>query len=152
MNQELPLRYDGSLEVDEARRRYYEANGFPPDGGDSESWVKVKVGFIPFWFPNSDARRRAVRLHDLHHVATEYDTDMIGEAEIGAWEVGAGCGRYWAAWMLNLMAMSYGLVFAPRRVSRAFRRGRKSTSLYHRGFGPDLLEVTVADLRRQLGL
>jgi hypothetical protein len=37
--------------------------------------------------PNSDARRKAVVLHDLHHVATGYKTDWTGEAEISAREI-----------------------------------------------------------------
>ena len=39
-------------------------------------------------FPNSDARRRAVKVHDLHKVLTGYQTDIFGEVEIswvGAW-------------------------------------------------------------------
>ena len=30
--------------------------------------------------------------HDLHHVATGYGTGLIGEAEISAYELRAGCG------------------------------------------------------------
>ena len=43
---------------------------------------------------------------------TEYDTNWVGEAEIGAWEIASGCGRYLAAWVLNLGAFGLGLAFA----------------------------------------
>lgn len=147
------MAYEGTLLVADARQRYYDANGFASDGGDSEKWVKLKVaGLLPVWFPNSDARRKAVRLHDIHHVATEYQTTWTGEAEIGAWEVGAGCGKYWAAWVLNLAAMGYGMFLAPRRVIAAYRRGRRSKSLYHLGWTDDLLTLSVAELRARLAL
>jgi hypothetical protein len=93
-----------------------------------------------------------VKLHDLHHVATGYATTFTGEAEIGAWEIGAGCGRYWAAWTLNLSAFGIGLWIAPRRMFRAFTRGRRSKSLYQRAFGDDLLALSVGELRAQLAL
>ncbi len=146
------MRYEGSLSVEEARGRYFEVNGFGANGGYDETWVKLKLGFIPIFIPNTEARRKAVRLHDLHHVATEYETTWTGEAEIGAWEVGAGCGNYWAAWVLNLSAMAYGIFIAPRRVLAAFRRGRRSRTLYQFPWSDDLLKASVQDLRRKLVL
>ncbi|NNL64973.1 MAG: hypothetical protein HKP30_01895, partial [Myxococcales bacterium] len=104
----------------DARTRYYRANGFDEDGGDSRSWVRVALGPLPLYFPNSDARRRAVRYHDVHHVLTGYGTDWAGEAEIGAWEVASGCRDHLAAWHLNLSVMWVGLFVAPRRTWRAF--------------------------------
>jgi len=144
-------RYPSELTVGEARDRYLVDNGF--DLADYQShWAKVKLGPIPVYFPNIKARRRAVRLHDLHHVATGYDTSLRGEAEIGAWELGAGCGRYWAAWLLNTSAVSIGALLCPRRTLRAFRRGRASQSLYAGDFHDAYLDWTVGELRQHLGL
>ena len=143
--------YADSQTVAEARDVYFRANGFSL-ASYSDRWVKLKVGPIPLAFPNTAARIAAVKLHDLHHVATGYATSWTGEAEIGAWEVGAGCGRYYAAWVLNLSAFGIGCVLAPRRLFRAYVRGRRSKSLYDRAFGDDLLALTVGDLRRRLGL
>src|SRR5689334_975997 len=77
--------YDDALTMRAARRLYFDANGFG-EGGYDAKWVTVKMGPIPFAFPNSPERVRSVRLHDLHHVVTDYATDWTGEAEIGAWE------------------------------------------------------------------
>jgi hypothetical protein len=143
--------YADSLSVGEARELYFRLNGLSA-ATYTDSWVKLKLGAVPIAFPNTAARKAAVKLHDLHHVATEYATTWIGEAEIGAWEIGAGCGRYWAAWMLNLSAFAIGIVIAPRRVFRAFVRGRRSRSLYQRAFGDDLLALRVGELRAQLEL
>lgn len=142
---------DSMMSVDAARERYFRENGFSP-AAYTDKWFTIKVGPIPVVLPNTQARRAAVKLHDLHHVATGYDTTYRGEAEIGAWEIGAGCGRYGAAWLLNLSAFGIGMWLAPRRVFRAFVRGRRSKSLYDRVFGDDLLAMTVATLKAQLAL
>jgi len=85
-------------------------------------------------------------------VATNYQTDLAGEAEIGAWEVAGSCRDHWAAWVLNLLAMTYGLFLCPNRLYRAFIRGRHSTNLYGHEFSEAMLDKTVADLRTELAL
>jgi hypothetical protein len=144
--------YSDSTPLRQARTEYFRANGFGEDGGYDARWVKVKLGAVPVWFPNTDARRRAVRLHDLHHLATGYETSLVGEAEIGAWELGGGCGHYTAAWALNIAAVLLGLLVAPGRLWRAFLRGRQSETLYHLGFEDRFLDETVGELRRRLRL
>ena len=135
--------YSDATPVRQARAEYFRTNGFR---------VKVKLGPVPVWFPNTAARRRAVRLHDLHHIATGYDTSLVGEAEIGAWELAGGCEHYTAAWILNIAAALLGLVVAPRRTWRAFLRGRQSETLYNLGFEDRCLDETVGALRRRLRL
>ncbi len=138
--------------VREARAVYFAENGFPPDGGYAKRWVIFAVGPLPFAFPNTEGRRRAVPYHDLHHVATGYATDLAGEGEIGAWELATGCGHHPAAWVLNLLAMYGALFVSPRRVFRAFVRGRHCRNLYGEELGADLLEETVPALRSRLAL
>ena len=153
MGTDRPGRADGIERVRDARARYFDENGLS-EAGYRSRWVVLRAGPLPLYLPNTSSRRRAVPLHDLHHVATGYDTTWTGEAEIAAWELAAGCGRYWAAWSLNLGAASLGLLIAPRRTLRAFRRGRRSgRTLYHQpGFTESLLDLTVAELRRSLAL
>lgn len=141
------------MNVREARDEYFAANGFSQTAY-SDSWVQLALGPLPLvmWSP---ARQRAIPLHDLHHVATEYSTTWAGEAEIGAWEIAAGCGNYSAAWFFNAFALAFGFVAHPRRTYRAFVRGRhsRSRSLYcHGGWRDELLELDVAELRGQLAL
>lgn len=140
-----------SSTVRDARSQYFQANGFS-DAGYRDAWVRIKVGRIPVVFPNTASRKRAIPLHDLHHIATGYPTTLVGEAEIGAWEIASGCSDHWAAWMLNAVGFAYGLALAPRRVYRAFVRGRHSRSLYHTGWNDDLLDRSVGELRHQIGL
>ena len=136
----------------DARRVYFDANGFGADGGYAKRWVKVKLGPLPLWFPNSEARVRAVRYHDLHHVATGYDTDWTGEGEIAAWEIASSCRGFVAAWWLNLSAMAIGLAIAPARIFRAFVRGRHTRNLYAERFDDALLATSVRSLRERLEL
>jgi hypothetical protein len=142
-----------TLSVGEARSRYFAEAGFPPDGGYAAKFVKLaQLGPIPLGFPNSDARRKAVGIHDLHHVATGYKTDWTGEAEISAWEIASGCGRMWFAWTINLKGIVMGWVVDPRATWRAWVRGRHSRNLYHEGVSESLLRESVAELRGRLQL
>jgi hypothetical protein len=145
------VQYDDDATLREARGRYFEANGLG-DGGYDARWVKLKLGPLPLAFPNSDARRRAVRFHDLHHVLTAYGTSWLGEAEIGAWEVASGCAHHYPAWLLNLQAMAIGVAIDPAAVFRAFVRGRCCRNLYREVFGDALLDRQVGATRRELGL
>lgn len=143
---------DPSLSMRAALALYFAENGFGDDGGYSSPWVDFKLGPIPMPFPNTPARVRAVRFHDMHHLITGYRADCAtGEFEISAWEIGAGCRDFWAAWQLNLSGMMAGLVSVPQKTFRAFVRGRRSSSLYGRDYEP-LLDMTVGEVRAFCGL
>jgi hypothetical protein len=141
-----------SLPLREARARWFAEHGFDADGGYTKRWFRIESWPIPVYLPNLKARVDAVRLHDIHHIVAGYGTDWRGEAEIGAWEIASGCGRYWAAWVLNFGALGFGLIAAPRRTWRAFVRGRHSRNLYRGEFRESLLDETVAALRQRLGV
>jgi len=143
--------YAGEWTLRQARRSYFDRAAIG-EGGYEERWVRLQAGPLVLRFPNTKARVRSVKLHDLHHVLTGYDTSWTGEAEIGAWEIASGCADHHAAWGLNLNAVAIGLAIAPRAVYGAFLRGRKTANLYHREFEEALLERTVGEMRRDLGL
>ena len=138
--------YDDSMSMRDARRVYFAVNRFGEDGGYGDRWVDFHLGPLPMPFPNTPARVRAVGYHDLHHVLTGYDTDTLGELEISAWELGAGCRGFFAAWQLNLGGLAAGAFATPSRVFRAFVRGRGERSLYGEELEP-LLDRTVGELR-----
>ncbi|MFO0547859.1 MAG: hypothetical protein U0271_05700 [Polyangiaceae bacterium] len=138
--------YDPTMTMKQARDRYFAVNGFGADGGYSDAWADFKLGPIPFPFPNTPARIRALSYHDLHHVLTDYDTDLRGEFEISAWEIGAGCKDFVAAWALNLGGLAGGTMLCPRRTFRAFVRGRRTTSLYGKDVN-ELLGQSVGEVR-----
>jgi hypothetical protein len=142
--------YATDLPMKDALRVYFDANGFGPDGGYAAAWVDLKLGPIPIPFPNSDARRRAVRFHDLHHIATGYETNYAGEFEISAWEIATGCRDFIAAWQLNLSGLLGGLLVYPKRTFRAFIRGRHTKNFYGAEYEP-LLGLSVQDARTRLG-
>ncbi len=144
--------YADDWNVEAARARYFEANDFGSDGGYDEDWVRFKVGPFPIAFPNTAGRKAAVPCHDLHHVATGYETNLAGEGEIGAWEIASGCFHVRTAWVLNMLAVWPVLFYALRRVYRAFVRGRHSRNLYDGPLGEPILRESVGELRAQLGL
>jgi hypothetical protein len=141
-----------SLSLREARARFFAESGFAPDGGYGKRWFRVEAWPVAFYLPNLKARVDAVRLHDIHHIVASYGTDWRGEAEVGAWEIAGGCGRYWAAWTLNFGTFAAGLFLAPRRTWRAFARGRHSRNLYSGEYSESLLDETVGAMRLRLGL
>jgi hypothetical protein len=144
--------YPSELSLSEARALYFQLNGFAVDGGYGAAWVTVKLGLLPFSFPNSAARVRAVRYHDLHHIVTGYQTTLKGEAEIAAFELASGCTGFPAALHLNLGALALGLTVAPLRSLRAYARGRRASNLYRTELDAALLESKVRTVRGQLGL
>lgn len=131
---------------------YFRDNGFGDDGGYSAKWVDFKLGPIPFPLPNSEARKKAVRFHDLNHVLTGYRTDFGGECEISAWELGAGCEEFVAAWALNLGGLAAGLFFQPWKTFRAFVAGRRSRHAAYAMNYDYALSQQVDDVREQLAV
>jgi hypothetical protein len=139
--------------VERGRDAYLAENGFGVETYTAKYTPASFMG-IPLSIPNTKRHQWAIRLHDLHHVATGYGTDMAGEAEISAWEARRGVrslGLYVGAIVVSLAL--FGLVFAPRRTIAAWRTsGSSARSL----FGRDdldydaLLRMSVAELRAEL--
>lgn len=125
---QLAPAYPDSLPMRDARDLHLAAHGFSIRDYDAPTFT---IGILgrDFRFPNTPARKRAVPLHDLHHVLTGYGTDWIGEAEIGAWELRAGCNSF-ITYFLNGSGVILGLFLSPRRVWRAFRAAKGQRTLY----------------------
>lgn len=139
-----------ALTVRAARARFFDENGFGSDGGYAAAWGDAELGPFHYRVPNHRARSRALRTHDLHHIATGYPTDWGGEAEISAWELGGGLGREPYAWVIALFGVLTGLLARPLATWRAFVRGRRSANLYG---APDVeawLDRPLASLTRHL--
>lgn len=134
--------------------KFYSDNNLDSDGGQSSSSVKIELTpKFHFYFPNFDARRKAVILHDIHHLLTGYTTTLSGESEISAWEIGSGCKSYWAAFLIDTSGLMMGIPFNFMGVLKAFSRGRKTKNLYHNLFSIDeILDMKITELRKQLSL
>jgi hypothetical protein len=75
---------------------------------------------------------------------------VIGEAEICVFELRGGCPVPLVR-MLCVVAIGCGLLLAPRRIVRAWRRARGVRTLYDRVIPYEtLLEMTLRDLRTYL--
>ena len=148
-----PNTYPETMTLEEARSLFFARSGLGTDGGYNARWVRIEMKPFPVYFPNTASRVKSAKLHDLHHLALEYKTNWPGEVEIAGWEIASGCGRHPWAWLLNLGAFAVGIVLFPRRLYRAFVRGRHSANLYCEGFPEtDLRNKTVGWLRSRLGV
>lgn len=146
--------YTPDMTLGEARKIYFERSGFGQNGGYDDFWIKIKaLKVIPIWLPNTNGRVAAVKLHDLHHVLTEYQTTWAGETEISAWEIGSGgLHWYWEGWLLDLWSVAIGLAINPIGVYGAFMRGRCTSNLFDRSFSEDMLDALVGEYRHKLKL
>ena len=110
---------------------FYKRSGFGDTIGARTLTVPVYTGCLLVPLPNIETRRRYLKYHDLHHLATGYSVGRIGEGEVSAWELGTGSAFVSPMLgVMNLIALSTGLVLGPGRMWRAFRRGCTSRNLY----------------------
>jgi hypothetical protein len=144
-----------SMNVRDARDLYLAENGFTTDEYEKDwGWLSV-LGFR-FAIPNSKGRKRGLPLHDLHHVALGYGTDLAGECEVSAWELRAGIKADGFGWFVRYLVFQgavFGLLIAPRRTLASWRAGRGRRSLYVAPLSYEaLMAMTVGELRAHLGV
>src|SRR5215472_240943 len=145
-----------SMSIREARELYFKRNSFSVAAYSAPTFTLKFLG-IPVTFPSTTNRKRALPLHDLHHILTGYGTDWIGEAEIAAWELRAG-GRSLArfgmvVYWLDGSGVILGMLMSPRRIWLAFRAARAQRTLFSETETFDtLLALSVEGLRRKLGI
>lgn len=153
----LDRPFPPSWTVRRARDAYLEENGFTV-AAYAEPWTEASVFGIPFKVPNTPRHRWAIMLHDLHHVATGFGTDLVGEGEISIWETRRGL-RSLGLYVATIVAVGSagGALLAPRRALAAWRAsGDGRTSLFASGDAnadyEALLDLTVGELRARLGI
>ncbi|MDI1443630.1 hypothetical protein [Polyangium sp. 6x1] len=142
-----------TLTVRAARDAYLAENGFTTAEYTAETFSLMFFGGrFKVSLPNPPPRRWAVALHDLHHVATGYGADFIGEGEIGLWELMGGC-ETWIVYLLNASAAMLGFVLSPSRMLQAYEGAKPARALYRQGVKlDDLLDMPLGDLRERLGI
>jgi hypothetical protein len=145
-----PLPADWS--VGRGRDAYLAENGFTLAAYDAP-WTQASFLSIDFAVPNTKPHAAAIRLHDLHHVATGFGTDLAGEGEISAWEVRGGLrgvGLYVAFIVVSGALM--GLLLAPRRTLRAWHVAKTARPLWTLGVPyEELVGMSVDQLRSLVG-
>jgi hypothetical protein len=151
------MPFPPSWTVRRARDAYLAENGFTVEGYDA-AWTEGSILGVPVKVPNTPHHRWALMLHDLHHVATGFGTDLAGEGEQAWWEAHRGF-RCVDAYVSSfvLMACAWGIVVAPRRSLAAWRASRRDqASLFAMAVDAvdydALLELTVGDLRAALNV
>lgn len=145
------FRYPNHWTVRKARKQFFAHNGFG-EHHYHQKWAMYWLGPIPVIQYNFYERRRGLPLHDIHHILTEYDTTLEGEAQLAAWELGSGCKDYLAAWLYDTLAAGLGLGLNRKKVLQAFLRGRRCQNLYGRSLDQDLMLRDLGSLREELYL
>jgi hypothetical protein len=140
--------------VERGRDAYLAENGFSVAAYE-DAWTQASLWGLSFKIPNTPHHRWAIRLHDLHHVATGFGTDLTGEAEISAWEARRGLRSLdlYVSTIVASLALT-GLVLAPRRVRRAWDAGTHGNALFNmQDLDYDaLLRMSIGELRALLGI
>lgn len=147
------MPYPAAWTVARALSEYLQENGFTREEYDKKTTPASFLG-LKFSVPNTKTHRWAIMLHDLHHVATGFGTDLIGEGEISAWEARGGL-RPIGFYVGGIVAsgMMLGFLGAPQRALAAFRASRRGRVLWAMDASySDLLEMTVGELRTLLGV
>jgi hypothetical protein len=142
------------MTLEEELALFYKRSGFGDVVGARPLTVPVYTGCMLVPLPNIETRRRYLKYHDLHHLITGYSVGRIGEGEVSAWELGTGSAFVSPTLgVMNLIALSTGLVLEPKRMWVAFRRGCRSRNLYPAAVRADVDSgrwPDVAALRRDL--
>jgi hypothetical protein len=128
--------------VREALAEFRRANGLRDDEA-MRAWWTCRLGPLTLRLPNFHWRRAAILAHDLHHVVTGYPCGLRGEFQMAAWEFGAGPMPHWGAALFCLPLVVIGMLWSPRRIARAFRRGRRSRSLHGERLSDRLLDMRL---------
>ncbi len=119
------------MTIEAELKAFYQKCGFGDALGSRSRTVPVYTGCMLVLLPNIETRRRFLKYHDIHHLVTGYSVGRIGEGEMSAWELGAGSAfTSPLLGIMNLIALSTGLVLKPKRMWRAFRRGCASYTIY----------------------
>ena len=129
--------------VREARDRYLSASGFSTDSYADPNFT-IKLGFLTMRFRNPGL----LPFHDLHHVATGYDSSLLGEAEISVFELRTGSGTP-LIFFLCCGSILVGLCLSPRRMWQAWKTAGGAQSLYGTKTPyEELLAMNVGELRK----
>jgi len=147
------MPYPAHWSVRQGLDAYLRENGFTREEYDAK-WTPASFLGVRFKVPNTAKHRWAIMLHDLHHVATGFGTDLIGEGEISVWEARGGL-RPLGLYVGSIVASGTVLAIlgAPRRALAALQASRRGKVLW--AMNPtytDLLDMTVGELRSLLGV
>ncbi|HZR82457.1 MAG TPA: hypothetical protein VFD92_15290 [Candidatus Binatia bacterium] len=144
------------MTVREAMGEFFERRGIKPRDESVDEWLREKWAYTAIGSHRIPIKplygyKKVVILHDVHHLVAGYDTSWIGELEVAAWELGSGgCGPYLLMWNNRILAFLIGLLVAPVRTLRAFRRGRTQRNVY-RFDCRTLLGRDIDEIRKWVG-
>ena len=151
-SQDEPLPPDWT--VKQGLDAYLMESGFQIEHYDAKSTPASFMG-VSFSVPNTPKHREMIKLHDLHHVATGFGTDMAGEGHISAWEFRKGLkGVGFYVGIIIFTGMMLGLFVSPKNTIGLLRAEKGEPPLFGRKDldYEGLLSLRISELRSLLGL
>lgn len=147
------FKIDPQMTVEEALTVFFGAEHLGREAYE-DAVNYATIGPITFPFPNPAARRRIVYLHDVNHILSGYDTSWGGEGEVSAWELASGFPKHcWIGYFYAPLTFMAGLFVAPRRMWKAWKRGRREkNACYAQLTREQMMRTRVADLRKLLSI
>lgn len=146
--------FPSTMKVRDALALYLAENGFTFEAYDAKYTDASFLG-VRFKVPNTRKHRWAIMMHDLHHVATGFGTDLAGEGEVSVWELRrglAGLDLYVSG--IVFAGVVLGITVAPLRALAAWNAKGTARALWTTTRTQDgydaLLELTVGELRDRL--
>lgn len=141
------------LKVSEALNAFYGDQKL--DQGLTKKFINYyPLGFIKVPFINLQARKNILHLHDLNHILFGFNTDLKGEAQLAAMELGSGFPKpHRIGYLYSPFALLPGLLLCPLKVFKAFQKGRKvKNSCHAKMTKAELLNSTVIEIKEHLNL
>jgi ubiquinone biosynthesis protein Coq4 len=134
--------------------KFYADHNLGDEGGMYIEYVTIVfTDWFHLYIPNISSRKKAVFLHDVHHLITGYESVIVGEFEIAGWEIASGCIKYWFAYFINSPGLLMGVFLAPKKTMTGFKRGCRSSNLYLLGLDFEVInKTTIGELKKQVGI
>lgn len=128
---------------------YWKSQNLPFDGGVKQKFNSAKIGNFSFKYPNLDGK--ALILHDINHLITNYKTNWKGECEVSAWELASG-GRkgYSKTWIYPISLTVLGLFICPTRTYEAFKNGIGKQNSFIISKKTNILKLTKMEIYEYL--
>lgn len=124
----------------EALSAYFEREGIKTDDQNTDEWLRdnwLRMNVFGYRIPVKPLYgfKKALELHDVHHLLTGYDTTWMGEFQVTAWEIGTGgCAPHGLFWLKLVVTSLLGVVLRPTATWYAFARGRQQRNLFRCDF------------------
>ncbi len=126
---------------------YWKERNLPQDGGKNEKLNKAQIGSFSFRYPNLNGK--ALLLHDINHLITDFPTTWKGEFQVSAWEMASGARKGFPLTLIYPVSLVLiGLIIYPREVLSAYKYGTNKQNAFLIYSQTDIFQMTLEEIKR----